>query len=143
MMSDSRYCFWFFFSSHLKKNLFFSILEETTRIKRSVIRYFSRGIGYEHYVIDKMLKIPFVTALFFFCIKISAKVFFSCSSEEFLIIYQISPHIPWFADLEFHLSNWKRHCLHYLAAVMELVWTCLMRILNVMIVAQVISSQNP
>ena len=143
MMSDSRYCFWFFFLLISKKSLFFSI-RRTTRIKRSVIRYFSRGIGYEHYVIDKMLKIPFVTALSFFCIKISAKVFFSrSSSEEFLIIYQISPHIPWFADLEFHLSDWKRHCLHYLAAVMELVWTCLMRILNVMIIAQVISSQNP
>ena len=138
MMSDSRYCFMIFFFSFKKKS--FLLNRRTTRIKRSVIRYFSRGIGYEHYVIDKMLKIPFVTALFF-CIKISAKVFF-CSSSEFLIIYQISPHIPWFEDLEFLLSNWKRHCLH-LAAVMELVWTCLMRILNVMIVAQVISSQNP
>ena len=136
MMSHSRYCFWFFFSFKKKS---FLLNRRTTRIKRSVIRYFSRGIGYEHYVIDKMLKIPFVTALFF-CIKISAKVF-SCFLE-FLIIYQISPHIPWFADLEFLLSNWKRHCLH-LAAVMKLVWTCLMRILNVMIVAQVISSQNP
>ena len=142
MMSDSsRYCFLIFFSSHLKKNLFFSILEETTRIKRSVIRYFSRGIGYEHFCDWQNAKNSIRHSTIFFCIKISAKVF-SCFLE-FLIIYQISPHIPWFADLEFLLSNWKRHCLNYLAAaVMELVWTCLMRILNVMIVAQVISSQN-